>query len=350
VLQSLYNCSQFRHELYSQYELNKKHWVQDKYPSMVNSLAGLFNDINNAKNIEGVLSPTAFVKAMKANNEQFQTTQHQDAQELLIWILNQCNDTISKAINTARQQQSNNKGSEGKKSAHSTSTTKSSKFSTSSSNSFSGPSPISNDPNDMSNFNWLESLFCGICSNVTECVRCGLISCRDEKFFDLSLDLADNTSISHCFKQFTSSYIIGNSDKYLCENCCFRQEAKKSVKIKLLPNYLILHLKRFKFNETAQSMKKLCYRVVFPVQLRLASELQGEVNYRLVSIVVHIGAGMKYGHYISIVWNSYYNEWLLYDDETITHINETQLKSCFGSLYSTGHQDGYLLFYEKVPA
>ena len=82
---------------------------------------------------------------------------------------------------------------------------------------------------------------------------------------DLSLDIEANTSISGCLRNFSATETLGGSDKFYCDTCCSLQEAQKCMKIKALPKVLALHLKRFKYIESAGRYKKLCHRVVFPL-------------------------------------------------------------------------------------
>lgn len=81
---------------------------------------------------------------------------------------------------------------------------------------------------------------------------------------DLSLDIEANTSISGCLRNFSATETLGGSEKFYCDSCCSLQEAQKCMKIKALPKVLALHLKRFKYIESAGRYKKLCHRVVFP--------------------------------------------------------------------------------------
>lgn len=89
--------------------------------------------------------------------------------------------------------------------------------------------------------------------------------------------------------------------------------------IKKLPPILVLHLKRFKYAEQLNRYKKLLYRVVFPLQLRLQNTVKdspdSEKIYQLHGFVVHIGSGPNYGHYISILKS--HNHWLRFDDDEI---------------------------------
>ncbi|KAG8893633.1 hypothetical protein FRC00_010247, partial [Tulasnella sp. 408] len=141
------------------------------------------------------------------------------------------------------------------------------------------------------------------------------------------------------------------------------------MKIKTLPPILLLHLKRFKYQEELQKYVKLSYRVAFPLELRLYNntvdptsadngpegrgrrrtphdfgdgaagqeEIKGagsggpgdpEGLYRLFAVVVHIGGGPHHGHYITLVKAS--TTWLLFDDDSVEAIKETDIPKYFG--------------------
>ena len=141
----------------------------------------------------------------------------------------------------------------------------------------------------------MQSLFEGTLTNVTECIRCGSVTHRDESFLDLSVDLADHHSISSCLRSFSSSETLDGADKFLCDQCGCRQEAVKSLSIKRTPPILILHMKRFKYSEAIRAYAKLCYRITFPTTLRIdpASHPTSSALYSLTAVVVHIGNGAR---------------------------------------------------------
>lgn len=85
--------------------------------------------------------------------------------------------------------------------------------------------------------------------SITQCCECETNSSRDEPFFDLSLDVSPNISISECIKNFGKTELLSSRDKFFCEHCGCKQLAKKYLKIKHLPKTLIIHLKRFKYSE-----------------------------------------------------------------------------------------------------
>ena len=53
------------------------------------------------------------------------------------------------------------------------------------------------------------------------------VSSKDEDFLDLSVDVEQNTSITHCLRGFSSTETLCSEQKYYCEVCCSKQEAQK---------------------------------------------------------------------------------------------------------------------------
>ena len=52
------------------------------------------------------------------------------------------------------------------------------------------------------------------------------ISSKDEDFFDLQVDVDQNTSISHCLLRFSESETLCGDNKFKCDVCCSYQEAQ----------------------------------------------------------------------------------------------------------------------------
>lgn len=123
------------------------------------------------------------------------------------------------------------------------------------------------------------------------------------------------------------------------------------MKIKRPPQILVIHLKRFKYIEQLGRYKKLSYRVVFPLELKLSNTVEdADAEYSLFAVVVHVGSGPNHGHYVSLVKS--HNHWLFFDDENVEMIDESAVQTFFGSAqeYSTNTDHGYILFYERLDA
>lgn len=135
------------------------------------------------------------------------------------------------------------------------------------------------------------------------------------------------------------------------DHCCHGslQEAQKRMKIKKPPHVLVIHLKRFKYIEQLGRYKKLSYRVVFPLELKLSNTVEdADSEYSLFAVVVHVGSGPNHGHYVSLVKS--HNHWLFFDDENVEMIDESAVQTFFGSAqeYSSNTDHGYILFYESL--
>ncbi|ONK75556.1 uncharacterized protein A4U43_C03F18130 [Asparagus officinalis] len=326
VLQALYFCVPFREQLLEYYANNKNQG--DPEENLLTCLADLFTQISSQKKKTGVIAPKRFVQRVKKENELFRSYMHQDAHEFLNFLLNELVDILEKESNATKV---SSETSPSKKIAN-------------------GPChPQANGIRKEPLVTWVHKSFQGILTNETKCLRCETVTARDETFFDLSLDIEQNSSITSCLKNFSSTETLNAEDKFFCDKCCSLQEAQKRMKIKKPPSILVIHLKRFKYIEQLGRYKKLSYRVVFPLELKLSSTVNNsDLEYSLFAVVVHVGSGPNHGHYVSLVKS--HNHWLFFDDESVEMIDESTVQTFFGSAqeYSSNTDHGYILFYESV--
>nr|CAD7576301.1 unnamed protein product [Timema californicum] len=198
---------------------------------------------------------------------------------------------------------------------------------------------------------WVHEIFQGILTSETRCLNCETVSSKDEDFFDLQVDVDQNTSITHCLKCFSNTETLCSDNKFKCDHCCSYQEAQKRMRVKKLPMILALHLKRFKYMEQYNRHIKVSHRVVFPLELRLFNTSDDAVNpdrmYDLVAVVIHCGSGPNRGHYISIVKS--HGFWLLFDDDMVDKIDASTIEDFYGltSDIQKSSETGYILFYQS---
>ncbi|CAA7403289.1 unnamed protein product [Spirodela intermedia] len=327
VLQALYFCTPFREQLLDYYGNHKN--PGDAEENLLTCLADLFSQISSQKKKTGVIAPKRFVQRVKKENELFRSYMHQDAHEFLNFLLNELVDILEKESNAA---------------------TSSPGTLTASENIANGTcNHVSNGIKEEQLVSWVHRIFQGTLTNETRCLLCETVTARDETFLDLSLDIEQNSSITSCLKNFSSTETLNAEDKFFCDKCCSLQEAQKRMKIKKLPHILVIHLKRFKYIEQLGRNKKLSYRVVFPVELKLSNTVDGDdTEYSLFAVVVHVGSGPNHGHYVSLVKS--HSHWLFFDDENVDMIDESAVQTFFGSAqeYSSNTDHGYILFYERA--
>ncbi|ORZ08865.1 hypothetical protein BCR41DRAFT_297322, partial [Lobosporangium transversale] len=330
VLQALYYCKPFREcvlnyqtgagAMVSHYPLSPTtpaFSIHSASKSMFLCLQDLFQRIQNHSKKTQYFTPTAFVAKVKKENELFRSSMHQDAHEFLMFIMSAITEDIEADIKKSQKEFEDNmpkafitNGSYGHKKV------------------------------------WVQKLFEGQLTNEIKCLTCEKTTNRAESFMDLSLDIEQNSSVTSCLRQFSASEMLCHKDKFYCDECCGLQEAEKRMKIQVLPNILSLHLKRFKYQEALQKYVKLSYRVSFPMELRLFNTVDEMEDpdriYDLNAFVVHVGSGPHHGHYVAVV--KHQDRWLLFDDENVETIDESDIHKYFGDSSQLG--SGYVLFYQ----
>lgn len=108
--------------------------------------------------------------------------------------------------------------------------------------------------------------------------------------------------------------------------------ATKQVYIEELPPILILHLKRFQYDNTTKRTEKIWKKVGYPLELEMPREafpLQvrnkmlnygGFTKYRLTGVIYHHGRNANGGHYTVDIRRQDGLEWIRLDDTVIRRI------------------------------
>uniref|UniRef100_A0A0N4ZYF5 Ubiquitin carboxyl-terminal hydrolase n=1 Tax=Parastrongyloides trichosuri TaxID=131310 RepID=A0A0N4ZYF5_PARTI len=343
VIQALYFCQPFRERLLAYRQQNKKTGLHKD--NLLSCLADLFHSIHNQKRRIGTIAPKRFITRLKKENELFDNYMQQDAHEFFNYLINALSESLS--IDTKRVDKTN-KNSHGKFNQNN--------YGSINSKRYTSPNLIESFTSDgtsgeTNELTWVQDIFQGTLTNETKCLNCETTSSKDEDFLDLSVDIEPNVSITHCLRVFSSTETLCGDQKYYCDNCCSKQEAQKRMRIKKLPKLLALHLKRFKYVESLNRHTKLSYKVLFPMELRLFNISDDATNayriYDLVSVVVHCGSTPNRGHYITLVKSQ--NFWLLFDDDIVDKIDESNLEDFFGlsdSNVQKNSESAYILFYQ----
>ena len=84
--------------------------------------------------------------------------------------------------------------------------------------------------NDHRKPTWISDIFQGIFTSETRCLNCETVTSKDEDFFDLSIDVEQNTSITSCLRNFSNTETLCSDNKFQCDSCSTLQEAHVSKK------------------------------------------------------------------------------------------------------------------------
>uniref|UniRef100_A0A182T2X2 ubiquitinyl hydrolase 1 n=1 Tax=Anopheles maculatus TaxID=74869 RepID=A0A182T2X2_9DIPT len=348
VLQALYFCRPFREKVLEYKAKNRR-----TKETLLSCLADLFYSIATQKKKVGSIAPKKFIARLRKEKEEFDNYMQQDAHEFLNFLINHINEIILAERNQAKTAGSGGGGgTAGGKAANGIAANGNGTVNgldgtggCSIGNSGSGTTGGSTEPT------WVHEIFQGILTSETRCLNCETVSSKDENFFDLQVDVDQNTSITHCLRCFSNTETLCSDNKFKCDNCCSYQEAQKRMRVKKLPMILALHLKRFKYMEQYNRHIKVSHRVVFPLELRLFNTSDDAVNpdrlYDLMAVVIHCGSGPNRGHYISIVKS--HGFWLLFDDDMVDKIEASTIEDFYGltSDIQKSSETGYILFYQS---
>jgi len=213
--------------------------------------------------------------------------------------------------------------------------------------------------------NIIDLTFRGVFQSDLICSSCGHTSTTYDPFLDISLqlktsDMEELTTLSDCLHRYTREENLGR-DVYFCETCKAKRASTKQLTVRLLPQVLCLHLKRFahgssmdvsgrskKYSSNA-SGKKISSFISFPLELDMSPYMShsklhdrakkehvndSKYHYSLFSVIQHKGS-MDSGHYTSYIKHD--NKWYLCDDSMIY----------LGSEQDVMTSQAYLLFYVR---
>jgi len=302
----------------------------------------------------GSLAPRKFIAKVKKENVLFSSYAHQDAHEFFSYLLNDISEKIVATRDVSGKHHGDVCVEKGMPS----------------SSGYSSRSASVQELHELEERHtkeesqapktFVDELFRGTLVTETKCLWCENVSRREEPFYDLSLEIEQNCSLSSCLKQFSSTETLQDDEKFFCDACGRKQEAQKRMRLASLPQILCFHLKRFKYVERIGQMKKLTHRVVFPFDLKLTNTTEDcpdkNARFRLKAIVVHMGAHINHGHYVALIKSG--TKWLCFDDDQVVAVTENQVRSTFGHArdpilrpdgnMSSSMDHAYILLYERA--
>lgn len=275
-------------------------------------------------------APLAFLQSVRDANYIFEGNHQQDAHELLVYLLDNIRETCDFLTQVVENQPNLLNDPELSQ------TSVSNKFWSvrrSWKNKKKDKSQINEEHSDTSNntdvddrsvtdnngerfrkkigYNFVAEDFEGITLRRTKCLECEGVTERKEPFYDIPVPIIsdqdrDANPKDIYKKACVTSEKLCDSNKYLCDNCKRYNEASRDVLFEKLPNIMVLQLKRF--TTTAAGVQKVNSYLPTPLELDCFCESCGKLQnglllhrYELCCVIMHLGATMASGHYISYV-------------------------------------------------
>ena len=145
-------------------------------------------------------------------------------------------------------------------------------------------------------------LFQGQLRNTCRCNKCEHTNIRFEPFMYLSLPISDSCqTLQDCLDLYISTDELKGENRWYCEKCKKHRDGTKKIDLWITPPILIVHLKRFKYNEYGHVGSKNNVDIRFPMEgwdLSGAVKSKGSVSsvYDLYAVSNHFG-NLRSGHY-----------------------------------------------------
>mmetsp|Transcript_5512 Transcript_5512/g.7369 ORF Transcript_5512/g.7369 Transcript_5512/m.7369 type:complete len:144 (+) Transcript_5512:516-947(+) len=142
---------------------------------MLYELHLLFKNLASNKKTKGAFDHRRFIRGIKDSNALFDNDEHHDSHEFINWLLDKVHEDF---LRNESARAANNRGSAAAQDGQA------------------GAS------------SFVQDLFQGKLVNVVTCVTCETTTRRQETFFNLSLDIEQNSSLHQCMKRFSVKELL----------------------------------------------------------------------------------------------------------------------------------------------
>merc|ERR1719318_1391780 len=170
-------------------------------------------------------------------------------------------------------------------------------------------------------------------------MRCKHVSTTFQHFMDLLLDIRQADNIDTALAGYFKRESLGQGENmYRCEKCKQKVPATKQYKIARPPMVLCIQLKRFNLMGGKNGRPvTLARKLNISNHVRWAPQHNIPVEYRLVSMINHVGPSPNCGHYTSI-GEAANGTFYRFDDASV---HPTSLQSALNT-------SAYVVFYEML--
>ncbi|KAI5474385.1 ubiquitin carboxyl-terminal hydrolase 48 [Pseudohyphozyma bogoriensis] len=163
----------------------------------------------------------------------------------------------------------------------------------------------------------------------TRCEECDKESRRESTFLEMEITLAKNCKLEDQIKKSLKDEQMDGDNQYYCEQCEKKVDAVRFTKLKSLPPVLHFSILRFVFNMKEYTRQKSNDAITYPLKLDMGQFLPPNPDgspqeewYDLQGVLMHKGQSAYHGHYVAQVHDTIKGKWFLFDDETVSEIED----------------------------
>ena len=151
-------------------------------------------------------------------------------------------------------------------------------------------------------------------------------------------------SLEDCLNLYLQEDNLTGDNRWYCEKCKTRTNATKKTDLWVLPPILIIHLKRFRYDDSGRAGRKNEAKLRYPIKewdlsKSIRSQGGGTCVYDLYAVANHLG-GLGSGHYTAYALNRFDDQWYEFNDSRYGTIDPH-------TTFETSSSP-YLLFYNRV--
>lgn len=261
-----------------------------------------------------MISPQDFKGTICKINNRFSSYEHQDSQELLLFLMDGLHEDLNKADKRRGYKEEDIDHLDDVSAAD-----------------------LAWSKHKLLNESVIVALFQGQFKSTVQCMSCQHKSRTFETFMYLTLEMSSSSkcSLQDCLKLFSKEERLTDSNRFYCSHCKTHRDAIKKMQIWKLPPILLVHLKRFKYD--GRWREKLQTLVDFPLDnLDLAQYVIGPKHnlkkYNLYAVSNHYG-GMDGGHYTAYCKNPLKQRWFKFDDHEVSDISASSVRSAAAYIF-----------------
>ncbi len=192
-------------------------------------------------------------------------------------------------------------------------------------------------------------LFQGQLRSQLRCLYCGYVSVTFDPFMYLSVpllkaDLKKSITLQQCLEYFCEEEALDDKEQWFCPMCKCSVPSVKKFDLWKLPSVLIIHFKRFVYDNKRRRCRNNV-NVSFPISsLDLScfvkSYQREPPHYDLFAVANHHGGKISSGHYTAQTLSRVTNEW--------NNFNDSNVQPVCASKVSSSNEKAYVLFYSKM--
>merc|ERR1719187_1285764 len=183
-------------------------------------------------------------------------------------------------------------------------------------------------------------IFGGYMRQDVHCNKCRFVSTTFQHFMDILLDIRQSDNIESALNGYFKKESLGQGENmYKCEKCKQKVPAWKQYKIERPPLVLCVQLKRFNLIGGKNGRPVTLTRTLDISQhVRWAGPRHVDVQYKLVSLITHVGPSPNCGHYTAI-GQAGNGTFYRFDDSSV---HPTSVQNVLNT-------SAYVIFYEMLP-